>query len=90
MGLLDAVVGGVKGYVFSGGNPAAAIAGAAAEDQKAKEKKKLQRRFAEQQAQEAEFMAMDFGGSSSRPTFVDPYADQLVVNRGLGLSLIHI
>lgn len=84
MGLLDAVVGGVKGYVFSGGNPAAAIAGAAAEDQKAKEKKKLQRRFAEQQAQEAEFMAMDFGGSSSRPTFVDPYADQLVVNRGLG------
>lgn len=84
MGLLDAVVGGVKGYVFSGGNPAAAIAGAAAEDQKAKEKKKLQRRFAEQQAQEAEFMAMDFGGSSSRPTFVDPYAAQLVVNRGLG------
>ena len=84
MGLLDAVVGGVKGYVFSGGNPAAAIAGAAAEDQKAKEKKKLQRRFAEQQAQEAEFMAMDFGGSSSRSTFVDPYADQLVVNRGLG------
>jgi hypothetical protein len=67
MGLLDTVVGAAKGYVLSGGNPVAAFAGGVQADQQAKEKRKLQRRFAQQQAQEAERMAdySDFGTSQS-------------------------
>ena len=84
MGLLDTVVGAAKGFVLSGGNPVAAFAGGVQADQQAKQEKKLQRRFSQQQAQERERMAMDFGMGSSRPTFVDPYKDQLVVNAGNG------
>ena len=67
MGLLDTVVGAAKGYVLSGGNPVAAFAGGVQADQQAKEEKKLQRRFAQQQAQERERMAdfSDFGTSQS-------------------------
>jgi hypothetical protein len=84
MGLLDTFVGAAKGYVLSGGNPLAAFTSGVSADQQAKQQKKLQRRFAQQQAQEAELMAMDLGVGTTRPTYVDPYKDQLVVNAGNG------
>ena len=86
MGLLDTIVGAATGFAFSGGSPIGAIAGAKAADDKQRAKKSINRQFSAQQAKEREFMAMDFGGGTSRPTFVDPYASQLVVNQGNGDS----
>ena len=86
MGLLDTIVGAAKGYVFSGGNPLGAVAGAAASGEQQRAERKIKRQVAAQQAKERELMAMDFGMGTSRPTFVDPYKDQLVVNAGNGSS----
>lgn len=86
MGLLDTVVGAAKGFVFSGGNPLGAVAGAAATGEQQRAERKIKRQIAAQQAKERELMAMDFGMGTGRPTFVDPYKDQLVVNSGNGNS----
>ena len=65
---------------FATGGPAGAFAGgvAGAQQEKAKRQIKQQKRAQERDKPRM----MDFGGSSSRPTFVDPYASQLVVNAG--------
>tara|TARA_B100000575_G_C23066182_1_gene613879 strand:- start:88 stop:963 length:876 start_codon:yes stop_codon:yes gene_type:complete len=67
MGLFDAVVGAAKGFVVSGGNPAAAFASGVQADKEARARKKQKRIANEQRAQEAEFMAdfSDFATSQS-------------------------
>jgi len=67
MGLLDTVVGAAKGFVLSGGNPAAAFASGVQADQEARAKKRAKRIANERIAQEAEYMAdfSDFAASQS-------------------------
>tara|TARA_B100000575_G_scaffold144988_1_gene115788 strand:+ start:389 stop:1264 length:876 start_codon:yes stop_codon:yes gene_type:complete len=64
MGLLDTVVGAAKGFVLSGGNPAAAFASGVQADKEARAKKKAKRIANERIAQEAEFMEI-FGAPRS-------------------------
>ena len=65
---------------FATGGPAGAFAGAVSGSEAEKAKRKIKQ---QQRAQEQEFSSMmDFGTGTSRPTFVDPYASQLVVNQG--------
>ncbi len=69
---------------FATGGPIGAATAAIATE-KTKRQEKIIKRENERIEQEYRNMAMDFGmGSSSRPTFVDPYAGQLVPNRGGG------
>ena len=82
MGFFDKVIKvAVPAVVgFATGGPAGAFAGAVAGSQAEKAKRQAKQQA---QAQEQEYSSMmDFGTSSSRPTFVDPYASQLVVNSG--------
>ena len=67
MGLLDTVVGAAKGFVLSGGNPAAAFASGVQADQEARARKRNKRIANERAAQEAEYMAdfSDFAQSQS-------------------------
>ena len=59
-----------------GGQAVAAVAAV-----KVKADQRAAAKYAMAQEMESSSM-MDFGGPGSRPTFVDPYASQLVVNRG--------
>jgi hypothetical protein len=67
MGLLDTVVGAAKGFVLSGGNPAAAFASGVQADEEARARKRNKRIANERAAQEAEYMAdfSDFAQSQS-------------------------
>ena len=69
---------------FATGGPVGAYTAAAATES-AKRQEKIIKREQDRQRQEYEKM-MDFGmgTSSSRPTFVDPYAAQLIPNKGSG------
>lgn len=65
---------------FATGGPIGA-ATAAATTEKIKRQERIVKR--QNQALEQEYSSMmDFGTNTSRPTFVDPYQSQLVVNRG--------
>ena len=67
MGLLDTVVGAAKGFVLSGGNPAAAFASGVQADQEARARKRNKRIANERAAQEAEYMA-DFSDFAQSQT----------------------
>ena len=65
---------------FATGGPIGAATAAMATESAKRQEKIIKR---EQAALEQEYSSMmDFGTPTSRPTFVDPYQSQLVVNRG--------
>jgi hypothetical protein len=81
MGLGDFVSGAVKGFIFSGGNPAGAFAGAVQGSEQAKAEKKAKRQINEynaalQQAQEQEMIGLDAFGGTGRTITTTPPAPQ--------------
>ena len=76
--IIDRVVPVALGFA-TGGPVGATLAAASTEQQKAAERKQKQR-FNQAQAQRSKELEMM--GGTGRPTFVDPYASQLVVNQG--------
>lgn len=77
--LVSTAIGAVSG--FATGGPAGAFIGATTANKADLEKRRIEKQLKQR---EQNIMAMDFGGPATRPTFVDPYAGQLVPNRGLG------